>query len=202
MRGRAQCFSQFSILCPCERAVMVRGVCSALRLSDLKGGVDVQNTHGRITLLNVGPAVSARVVEGIVDYSGHEGAVRLYAGWEVNLNFTEPMFEGTLYATAEGPVRVLLPRGFLTAFEVSVARGAEFVCRADVGARMMRREENGRVLHSFGEEGPYIRLLSLKGPVVLDNSVGPWEEAMENAMLRPRRPMLSARAALDLPYLS
>ena len=58
--------------------------------------------------------MNARVKEGIVDYAGHQGSVRLSAGWEINLKFTSHEFIGGLDAVSEGPTRVLIPEGFAT----------------------------------------------------------------------------------------
>lgn len=76
-RNGTYCASQFLIAVPHERVLMVRGGYSALWFSDTSRGVDAETTHGRITLLNVGLMVIARAIEGVVDYSGHEGIVRL-----------------------------------------------------------------------------------------------------------------------------
>jgi hypothetical protein len=70
----------------------------------LTAGANVETTHARITILNVGPQVNARVEEGIIDYSGHQRSARLFAGREINLNFISQAYTGELNATAEGPV--------------------------------------------------------------------------------------------------
>ncbi len=168
-RKEGHCLTEFLVTCPRERAITVRGVYSTVRLSDLTGGADIETSHARITLLNVGPAVNARVAEGIIDYSGHAGCVKLNAGWEINLNFTGPVFEGSLEATCEGPLRVLLPAHFASSFGASVAKEASFVCRADITTQVLRREDGGRVIYTFGEGKPAIRLVSVRGPIVMDN---------------------------------
>lgn len=120
----------------------------------------------------------------------------------MNLNLTERIFDGMLDGTADGPIRVLLPQGFMTAFETTLAKDATFVCRADIGTQMRRREDGARVIYSFGEGGPVMRLVSTKGPIVIDNAAAPWEEAMANAMLRPKRPTLRAQAFADVHFPS
>ena len=171
-RGR-RCLTEFAIYCPSERAVTVRGYYAAIRIADMNGGVDVETTHARITLLNISGSVHASVQKGILDYSGHQGIVRLFAGWELNLNFPYPEFTGEMHATARGAVRVLLPPGFTAPLEASVATDADFVCRADIVDRIVRRHRDGRTILSFGEAPPVIRLESLEGPIVIDNSDSP-----------------------------
>ncbi|MGH9353445.1 MAG: ClpX C4-type zinc finger protein, partial [Terriglobia bacterium] len=73
---------------------------------------------------------------------------------------------------AEGPVRVLLPPDFETSFEASIAKDACFVCRADIGTRIAQGEQDGRTIFRFGQEPPAIRLVSLKGPMVIDSRSG------------------------------
>lgn len=170
-RGRS-CHTEFFIIGPGERPVSVSGTYAAIRVADMRGGVDVNTTHARITLLNVTSIVNARVEEGMIDYSGQEGSVRLFAGWELNLDFILPHFKGQMEATAVGPVRVLLPEGFGTSFEASIAKDACFVCRADIATRITQREQEGRTIFRFGEEPPAIRLTSLKGPIVIDSRNG------------------------------
>ena len=165
----AHCTTQFTATCPVKRAVTVRGVYSAIRVSDLIGGADIQTTHARITILNVGPRVVAKVEHGLIDYSGQQGSVELSAGWEINLNFTSRSFAGEMKATAEGSVKVLLPHGFTTSFAASTTKDAAFVCRADIAPHIQHREEVGRVIHTFGQGTPPVRLLSMKGPIVIDN---------------------------------
>jgi hypothetical protein len=155
-----------------------------VRISDLAGGADVHTTHARITMLDVGPCVIGNVKEGIIDYSGHHGSVKLFAGWELNLNLTSQSFAGEMTATAEGPVRVLIPRGFTTAFEANITKTAAFVCRADIRSQISYSESLGRAIYTFGQGTPTIRLRSLRGPIVIDNHPGECDEVDANAVLR------------------
>jgi len=167
--------TEFAITCPRERPLTVRGFYSAVRISDLTGGADIETTQARIMIFDVGPQVNARVKEGIVDYAGHQGSVRLSAGWEINLKFTSQEFIGGLDAVSEGPVRVLIPEGFATCFEASLAKDAAFVCRADIKSQIVHREEAGRVIYRFGQGPTVVGLKSLNGPIVIDNVSDPGE---------------------------
>ncbi|MGA8026599.1 MAG: hypothetical protein WB992_05595 [Bryobacteraceae bacterium] len=189
-----RCLTEFTIVCPKERAMKVRGVYSAVRLSDLTGGVDVETTHARITIMNAGPVVHARVREGIIDYSGDQGSVRLFAGWELNLKFTSQVFQGDVDAEAEGPVRVLIPEGFTSCFEASVAKDAAFICRADIESQITHRERAGRVIYRFGQGTAIVRLVSRKGPIVIDNDAGASEKVETNAFSPPQQLTSSAAA--------
>ncbi len=94
----SRCQTELRVQCACERPISFRGVYSAVSLTDLSAGADVETTHGRVTLLNVCGAVAARAVNGILDYSGHEGSIRLYADWEINLDLDSTEFDGKLTA--------------------------------------------------------------------------------------------------------
>lgn len=170
-RFNQHCQSSFTITCPKGRPVTVCGAYAAVRLSDFTAGANIETTHARITISNVGPKVNARVKEGIIDYSGDQGSARLFAGWEINLNFTSQTYTGELDATAEGPVRVLIPQGFATPFEASVTKDAAFVCRADFQLQINHRKRGGRLLYRFGQGSPLIRLTSVNGPIVIDNAL-------------------------------
>ena len=168
----SHCVSEFTLTCPRERAIKIRGVYSALLLSDLSGKVDVETTHARIKILNVGSQVYARVQEGIIDYSGAQGSVHLTAGWELNLNLTDRKFAGELRGASDGPIKVLIQSGFATALQADVAKDAEFICRANIGSQPFRsKQQNDRIVHTFGEGVPSIYLKSLKGPIVIDEMV-------------------------------
>ena len=190
--------SQFRVACPRRRFVTVRGIYAAVSLSNLDSGAEVETTHARISISNVSRAVTARVLQGIIDYAGHQGSVALSAGWEINLNFTAPLFSGSLDANSQGAVRVLLPPGFATSFEATVANQSDFVCRADIKTHISHSKQHGRSVYRFGDDLPAIRLISAGGPIVIDNLDGPWEDAMEGALLRPRLPQWRA-ACLQSP---
>jgi hypothetical protein len=179
---KQHCQSSFTVTCPKDRPVTVRGVYAAVRLADLSAGANVETTHARITIFNVGPQVNARVEEGIIDYSGGHGSARLFAGWEINLRFISQTYTGELDATAGGPVRVLIPEAFATPFEASVTKGAAFVCRADINSQINHRERAGRLIYRFRQETPVIRFTSRNGPIVIDNVPARSEEEAANAL--------------------
>ena len=114
--------------------------------------------------------MNARVEQGIIDYSGHQGSVQLFAGWEINLKFPLQTYTGGVDATAEGPVRALIPEGFGTGFEADVVHNPAFVCRTDMASQIKPREHGGRRIYTFGQGAPAIRLVSKRGPIVIDNT--------------------------------
>ncbi|MGA7409497.1 MAG: hypothetical protein WBW33_03365 [Bryobacteraceae bacterium] len=72
-------------------------------------------------------------------------------------------------------MRALIPEGFASCFEASVAKDVAFICRADIKSRIVHREEAGRVIYRFGQGTPVVGLKSLNGPIVIDNVSGPGE---------------------------
>ena len=140
--------SQMTVFCPSERSISVRvprSPCGMLR-------------------------VNARVQESIIDYSGQQGAVRLYAGWEISLRFTAQEFAGRLEAKSPEAIPVLVPDGFGTPMEASVNKGAFIVCRSGIQKQMRSREKGSRIIYRFGEVEPTIRLTSVQGPIVFDDA--------------------------------
>jgi hypothetical protein len=110
----------------------LNGDYAAMRVIGVDAPVHLSTTHARITLLDTTADVDARAESGIIDFSGDRGHVCLAADWEINLNFASQQFDGSLDAKAAQPIRVLLPSGFASAFEVIVRRKSDFVCRADI----------------------------------------------------------------------
>jgi len=154
---------------PREAPITVNGEYAAMRVIGVDAPVHLSTTHARITLLDTTGDVDARVASGIIDFSGERGHVRLDADWEINLNFTSQHFDGSLDATAAQPIRVLLPSGFASAFEVTVQRKSDFACRADICDHVAFRKRDGKSVFKFGSGDPALHFTSLGGPVVVDS---------------------------------
>jgi hypothetical protein len=154
---------------PRETPITVNGDYAAMRVIGVDAPVHLSTTHARITLLDTTGDVDASAESGIIDFSGDRGHVRLYADWEINLNFTAQHFDGSLDAKAVQPVRVLLPTGFASAFEVTVQRKSDFACRADICDRVTFHKRDGKSVFAFGPGDPALHFTSLGGPVVVDS---------------------------------
>ena len=154
---------------PREMPITVNGDYAAMRVIGVDGPVHLSTAHARITLLDTTGDVEAIAESGIIDFSGDRGHVRLYADWEINLNFTAQHFDGSLDAIAAQPIRVLLPSGFVTAFEVIVQRKSDFACRADICDHVAFHKRDGKSVFTFGSGDPALHFTSLDGPVVVDS---------------------------------
>jgi len=154
---------------PRETPITVNGDYAAMRVIGMNAPVHLSTTHARITLLDTTGDVDARVESGMIDFSGDRGHVRLDADWEINLNFTAQHFDGSLDAKAAEPIRVLLPSGFASAFEVIVRRKSDFACRADICDHVAFHRRDGKYVFTFGSGDPALHFTSLGGPVVVDS---------------------------------
>ena len=154
---------------PRETPITVNGQYAAMRVIGMDAPVHLSTTHARITLLDTTGNVDARAESGIIDFSGERGQVRLDADWGINLNFTARHFEGSLDARAPQPIRVLLPPGFASAFEVTVQRNSDFVCRADICDQIASHKRDGKYVFGFGSGTPALHFVSLGGPVIVDS---------------------------------
>ena len=163
---------------PQETPITVNGEYAAMRVIGMNAPVHLSTTHARISLLDTTGNVDARAESGIIDFSGERGQVRLDADWEINLNFTARHFEGSLDARAAQPIRVLLPSGFASAFEVTVQRNSDFVCRADICDQIASHKREGKSVFVFGSGTPALHFVSLGGPVIVD-SVDRWPAIIE-----------------------
>ena len=163
---------------PRETPITVNGDYASMRVIGMNAPVHLLTTHARITLLDTTGDVDARAESGIIDFSGDRGHVRLDADWEINLNFTAQHFDGSLDAKASEtrsadftapPIRVLLPSGFASAFEVIVRRKSDFACRADICDHVAFHRRDGESVFTVGSGDPALHFTSLGGPVVVDS---------------------------------
>jgi len=161
--------ASLQIQAPADAPVALSGTYTAMRVVGISAPVHLSTTHARISVFDTTGEVEARANPGIIDFSGARGRVRLEADWEINLELQRPEFDGTLDAEAVGPVRVLLPAGFKTGFQVEVRNKGAFVCRVDIRDQIAYRKEKGRAVFTFGSGPPALRLISKDGPVVMDN---------------------------------
>jgi hypothetical protein len=157
------------IQAPEEAPITINREYAAMRVIGMHAPVHLSTTHARITLLDTTADVDATVDSGIADFSGDRGRVRLHADWEINLDLTGQRFDGSLDANAAGPVRLLLPTGFASAFEATVRSKANFVCRADICNQVVLHKRNGEFVFIFGAAGSVLHFTSREGPVVIDN---------------------------------
>jgi hypothetical protein len=143
----------------------------AIEVYGMDGPVRVAAPRGRTKILETTGQVDA--TGALVDFAGAKGTVSLDASSEMNLKLTAPRFDGTLNATAERSVRVLVPRNFATPFEATVRRREDFACRAEFCGQVTRkRRPDGMYVFTFAGNGGDVpvHLLSKYGPVVIDTS--------------------------------
>jgi hypothetical protein len=145
----------------------------AIEVMDMDGPVRVAAPRGRTKILDTTGRVDA--TGAMVDFAGAKGAVDLNASTEMNPKFKAARFDGTLSATAERSVRVLVPKGFATPFEVIVSRRDDFACRAEFCSQVKsERQKSGLYFFTYAGDGGAgnipVHLRSLHGPVVMDTA--------------------------------
>jgi hypothetical protein len=163
------------IAAPRHRPVTVNGSYSYTEIFGMDAWVRVVTTHARVKLLGVAGDVSATAHVGVVDFAGDSGRIRLNADGEIgeiNLKLTAPRFEGTLEATAEAAIRVLLSPAFESSFEAVVDRPERFVCCADIAPQIRRHDREGRAVFAYGSGIPDLRFVS-HGVLVIDSGEQP-----------------------------
>jgi len=156
-----------------RRAVTVKGTYSYMEVFGIDAPVHISTTHARIKLLDVSGEVEAASSVGIIDFAGDRGQIQLQADGEIgeiNLKPTAARFRGTLDASAEVAIRVLLPPGFESPFEAIVDRPELFVCRAALAPQVRRHSRGGAVVFSYGSGDPVLRLRS-HGALVIDSEI-------------------------------
>lgn len=160
------------VVAPAGRAVVITGAYTAVELLNINGPVTVSTTHGRIHLIDLTARIDASAREGgSIIFAGSGGHVHLSADLGIDVRISQQNYAGVFEATARGPVRVRLPHRFASGFEANVHSRAEFVCRVELGSPLRFRRDHGRIaVHHGSEDPPRMRLTSLEGPVVIDQS--------------------------------
>jgi hypothetical protein len=157
---------------PFDAGLVVHGSYTAVEVSDITGPVRIAATHGRATVLDTTGQLDATA--GCVGFAGAHGRVTLSAEAEINLKMTAPQFTGTLLAWAQRLVRMLVPLGFMTPFEVIVSQREHFVCRAALSPVKQKRQGELYVFtHGLADgDRPALRLRSEAATVVIDTEGG------------------------------
>jgi len=160
------------ILAPADRPVVITGTYTAVELFGINGPVTISTSHGSIRLIDVSGRIDASASEGgSMVFASNSGRAHLSADLGIDIRIQEQNYDGSLEATARGPVRVRVPRGFVSSFEANVRNRARFTCRVELGSPLQRGKDQGRITVQHGSEHPpQIRFISLQGPVVIDRT--------------------------------
>jgi hypothetical protein len=170
---KRECGTQLEVSGPANAPITIHLSFGWLQVCDMGGPVHVSAIHGRTSILNTTGIVAATGF--VVDYAGSEGTVTLSAEAEINVKFSSARFDGTMMAWSQGPLRVLVPRGFRTPFQAFVNRPRDFACRTEF-RKKIRHERQG-ALHVFTYPGDGIaapekvHLRSEHGTVVIDDTL-------------------------------
>jgi len=161
----------FLLAAPAAAPMIIHGSYAPVEVRDMSGPLRVTASHGRATILDTTGQVDADAF--VVDFAGSQGKVTLTAEAEINLEMTATKFDGTILASAQRPVRMLVPVGFLTPFQAIVNRPQDFVCRADLCSKVRQEKPNGLYVFTYSGDGSanpeLVRLRSEQATVVIDN---------------------------------
>jgi hypothetical protein len=158
---------------PSGAGLVVHGSYTMVEVRDITGPVRIAATHARARVLDTTGQVDATA--GCVDFAGASGRVTLSAEMEINLKMTAPRFSGTLLAWAQRSVRVLVPPGFMTPFEVMVSRREHFVCRAPFLSQVKEKRQGELYVFTHGVadlDRSALHLRSEAATVVIDSIGG------------------------------
>jgi len=150
-------------------AVDVRGCFAQIEILKMTGPIAVSLAYGAATLLETTGDVDVQTgPEGRIVFAGCQGNATLRSAGAIDIKITDQVFQGSLEAsTREMPIRILIPRGFRSSFEVIAP---ELICRADISPQVQRRQDNEQVVAHYGASEPNVLFHSSRGTVVIDNS--------------------------------
>jgi hypothetical protein len=162
----------FVLDAPADAPIVIHGSYADVEIRDMTSPVRVTATHARARILDTTGQVDATAF--VIDFAGSRGRVNLSAEAEINLKMTASRFEGTLLAWAQRPLRMLVPRGFVTPFQALVNRPQDFVCRADFCSKVQKEKKNGLYVFTYRGDGgaapELVHLRSEQATVVIDTA--------------------------------
>ena len=144
---------------PADAPVVVHGSYAGIDIFDMVAAVRVTATHGRATILDTKGQVDADAF--VLDFAGSSGRVNLSAVAEINLKMTNVRFEGRLFAWSQGPIRMLVPPGFITPFEALVTRPENFACRTEFRSQTKQDRKHSLYRFTYVGDGGATELMHL-----------------------------------------
>ncbi len=157
---------------PLDAPITVHASFAPVEVRNMTGPVRVTAIHARAKVLNATGQVDATGF--VVDFAGSKGPVILSAEAEINLKLTAAMFQGSLTAWAQGPVRVLVPRAFHTPFQAVVNRPEDFTCRTEFSANVKPEKNGSLYVFTYPGDGSTppkgVHLRSEHATVVIDTA--------------------------------
>ncbi len=170
---RPQSSGTFVLDAPAEAPIVIHASFASVEVHDMTGPVRIAAAHGRAGILDTTGQVDAAAY--MIDYAGSRGRVNLSAEFGINVKMTATRFEGTMMAWSQGPLRVLVPPGFMTPFQAVVNRPQDFVCRADFCGKLKHEKNNSLDIFTYlGDAGTAPGLMhwrSEQATVVIDTTV-------------------------------
>jgi hypothetical protein len=162
--------AELQIAAPKDLPLTADAAYAAIDLTGMTAPVKIRTTHARIKIMNTSGSVDAESAEfGVVDFAGERGQVQLRSATEINLKLTATSFDGRLQASAKQSVRIILPDGFSTPFEVRVRKASNFICRAPLCGQVKHERRDDGEWISFGATDAALRFEASDGPVLIDS---------------------------------
>ena len=166
MASMAKCFLDIITASNCP--VDIRGCFAHVEISQISAPIGVSLAYGSVSLLHTTGDVNAQAgPDGKIVFAGCRGNVFLKSGGGIDLKITANSFDGSMEATTrDSPIRILLPRGFLSSFEMIAPA---VIVRADTALQAERHQTNDQSIVRYGADEPRLRFRSFQGPIVVDN---------------------------------
>jgi hypothetical protein len=172
--GKLHTRSSFVLDAPADAPIVIHASNTSAEIRDMTGPVQVTATGARARILDTTGQVDAAAF--VIDFAASRGRVNLSAELGINLKMTALRFEGTLLASAQRPVRMLVPPGFTTPFQAVVNRSQDFVCRADFCSMVKQGRNYNLYVFTYAGDGSEtpdrVQLRSVLATVVIDSTDG------------------------------
>jgi hypothetical protein len=152
---------------PADKPVLIDASWAAVDVSGIVAPVRISSNHGRVSVLETCNDVYVTATQGgYIVWSGSRGIVELDADLGIDLKLTQQHYDGVVKASADGKLRVQLPRGFASSIAVQVTSDDQLRCDGDLKRQFDCAQGVGHVILSCGSGSPTLQLAS-RGEIVI-----------------------------------
>ena len=161
----------FIVHAPESANVEVETTNGPVHVEQIAGSTRAHAVNGPIHLLNVSGRATAKAINGPVAYEGHDGTIDLHTeNGPIKVSLSGDRWgSGSLTASAQnGPVKVVVPRGFQSGVKVSSSNFSPWKCE---GCESGKRDWNDSSRSiEFGSGPIAVTVSTVNGPVAVESS--------------------------------
>ena len=161
----------FIVAAPAAGNIEVETTNGPVYVERITGSTTARAVNGPIRFLDVSGRATAKAINGPIAFDGHEGTVDLHTeNGPIKVSLAGDRWgSGSLKATAQnGPLKVVVPRGFQSGVKVSSSNFSPWQCE---GCESGKRDWNDSSRSiEFGSGPIAVTVSTMNGPVAVESS--------------------------------